>query len=131
MAQNSKQTCLEVKGIEKRKESLVRNDYTKDNEYSSTHPDALSDGDPLGKDSGQGGHTHYLPDCTLPQSLIDYSNFDTSSERVGGSYDINGRNGVGGRNYLKAISVYNEENQYGVNSVDDSLNILDGQIIVR
>ena len=128
---NSNQSCLEVKGIEKRQETLVRNDYNKNDEYSQTHSDAISNGDPLGKGSGHGGHTHYIPDCSLPQTLIDYSNFDTSAANIGGSYDINGRNGVGGRNYLKAISKYNEENQYRLNSVDESLNILDGQIIVK
>ena len=128
---NNNQSCLEVKGIEKRQEGLVRNDYTQNDEYNQTHPDAISNGDPQGKGSGHGGHTHYLPDCTLPPTLMDYSNFDTSASNVGGSYDIEGRNGVGGRNYLKAISKYNEENQYGVNSVDTSLNVLDGQIIVR
>ena len=125
------QSCLEVKGIEKRQEGLVRNDYTKNDEYSQIHPDAISNGDPQGKGSGNGGHTHYLPDCTLPPTLYDYSNFDTSAKNIGGSYDIDGRNGVGGRNYLKAISKYNEEHQYGINSVDTSLNILDGQILVK
>ena len=62
---------------------------------------------------------------------MDYSNFDTSANNAGGIYDIEGRNGVGGRNYLKAISKYNEENQYGVNSVNTALNILDGQVVVR
>lgn len=128
---NENQSCLEVKGIERRQEELVRNDYTRNEEYNETHPDAISDGDPLGKGSGFGGHTHYIPDCTKPSTMIDYSNFDTHSENLGGSYDINGRNNNGGRNFLKAISVYNEENQYGVNSVDTTLNVQDGQIVIR
>lgn len=128
---NKNQSCLEVKGIERRQEELIRNDYSKNEEYNETHPDAISNGDPLGKGSGYGGHTHYVPDCTKPESLIDYSNFDTHSENLGGSYDINGRNGVGGRQYLKTISVYNEENQYGLNSVVTTLNVQDGQIVVR
>lgn len=128
---NENQSCLEVKGIERRQEELVRNDYTREEEYNATHPDAISDGDPQGKGSGYGGHTHYVPDCTKPESLIDYSNFDTHSTNIGGSYDINGRNGVGGRNFLKAISVYNEEHQYGLNSVDTTMNVQDGQIVVR
>lgn len=128
---NNNQSSLEIKGIEKRQEGLVRNDYTKNDEYSQTHPDAISNGDPQGKGSGHGGHTHYIPDNTVPQTLMDYSNFDTNASNIGGSYDINGRNGVGGRNYLKAISKYNEESQYGPNSVDESLNILDGQVIIK
>ena len=103
------QTCLEKKGIEARNE------------------DALATGDPLGKGTGHGGHTHSVPDCTKP-SAIDYSNFDT--ENGGGLYDIEGRNGVGGRIFLKNISVYNETFEYGPNLVDTSLNVADGQIRV-
>lgn len=121
------QTCLEVKGIEARNESLIRNDYTRIDEYSVLHPDALSNGDPLGKGTGHGGHTHSVPDCTKPSS-IDYSNFDT--ENAGGIYDIEGRNGVGGRNFLKTISVFNENYEYGANLVDTSANVADGQIVI-
>ena len=118
------QTCLEKKGIEARHEGLVRNDYTQNDEYSVLHPDAISDGDPLGKGTG-GGHTHWTPDCSKP-SAIDYRNFDTING--GGLYDIEGRNGVGGRNFLKNISLYNENYEYGPNLVDTSLNVADGQI---
>lgn len=121
------QTCLEKKGIEARNESLVRNDYTRVDEYSALHHDALSTGDPQGKGTGHGGHTHSTPDCNKPSS-IDYSNFDT--ENGGGKYDIEGRNGIGGRNFLKNISVYNENFEYGANLVDTSLNVADGQIRV-
>ena len=65
------------------------------------------------------------------KSMMDYSNFDTKADNIGGSYDINGRNGVGGRTFLKNISIYNEENEYGVNSVDTTANVEDGQIIVK
>lgn len=121
------QTCLEVKGIEARNETLVRNDYTRMDEYSALHSDALSNGDPLGKGTGHGGHTHSIPDCTKPSS-IDYSNFDT--ENAGGLYDIEGRNGVGGRTFLKNISVYNETYEYGANLVDTTANVADGQIVI-
>lgn len=119
------QTCLEKKGIETRNESIVRNDYTRVDEYSTLHSDALSNGDPQGKGTGHGGHTHSVPDCTKP-SAIDYSNFDTMNG--GGSYDIDGRNGIGGRTYLKNISVYNETYEYGANLIDTALNVTDGQI---
>ena len=127
----AKQTCLEKKAIEKRHDLIVRNDYNLEDQYSSTHKDAISDGDPQGKGSGHGGHTHYIPDCTKPQGMMDYSNFDTYSNNIGGSYDINGRNNVGGRNYLKTISLYNEENQYGPNLIDMTANIQDGQVIIK
>ena len=127
----AKQTCLEKIGIEKRHDTIVKNDYNIEDQYSQLHKDALSDGDPLGKGSGHGGHTHYVPDCNKPSSMMDYSNFDTESSNIGGSYDINGRNGVGGRNFLKTISIYNEENQYGPNLIDTTANVQDGQIIIK
>ena len=119
------QTCLEKKGIEARNETLVRNDYGKIDEYSTLHTDAISNGDPLGKGTMIGGHTHSTPDCSRP-STIDYSYFDTMNG--GGLYDIEGRNGVGGRRFLMNISKYNANNEYGVNSVDTSANLADGQI---
>ena len=127
----AKQTCLEKVGIEKRHDTIIKNDYNIEDQYSQLHKDALSDGDPLGKGSGHGGHTHYVPDCNKPSSMMDYSNFDTGSSNIGGSYDINGRNGVGGRNFLKTISIYNEENQYGPNLIDTTANVQDGQIIIK
>lgn len=126
----AKQTCLEKRGIEKRQETIIRNDYNRNDEYNSRHKDALSTGDPLGKDSGMGPHGHSLPDCNKPIGMMDYRNFDTRSENIGGQYDIEGRNGMGGRNYLKTISLYNEETPYGINSVDESTNIADGQIVI-
>lgn len=122
------QTCLEKKGIESRGNLLTRNDYTRADEYSATHPDALATGDPQGKGTGHGGHTHYVPDCNKP-STIDYSNFDTSNN-AGGEYDINGRNGVGGRVFAQNISVYNEENSYCGINIDTSANVADGQIVI-
>lgn len=124
-----KQTCLEKKGIEARHETLIRNDYNSSDEYSAQHKDAISDGDPLGKGTGHGGHGHWLPDCSKGQTMIDYSNFDT--ENGGGLYDIEGRNGKGGRNWLKNISLYNENDQYGPNSVDTTANQLEGQIVLK
>ncbi len=126
-----KQTCLEKTGIERRQEELVRNDYTRFDEYSAVHKDALSDGDPLGKGSGHGGHTHSVPNCDLPRGMMDYSNFDTQASNLGGSYDIHGRNGVGGREFLSTINIYNETNSYGPTSVDTTANVEDGQIVVK
>ncbi len=117
------QSCLEKKGIEARNETLVRNDYGRVDEYSVLHSDAISNGDPLGKGTGIGGHTYTTPDCSRPSS-IDYSNFDTMNG--GGVYDIEGRNGVGGRNFLMNISKYNANHEYGINSIDTSAN--EGQV---
>jgi hypothetical protein len=128
---NSNQTCLEKRGMSERKTEMARSDYNMENQYSVTHADALSDGDAQGKGTGHGGHTHFLPDCTdadYTSNKINYSNFDTSAG--GGCFDIKGRNGIGGRERCMAISIYNEENQYGSTSVDTTENRNDGQYYV-
>ena len=122
---NNGQTCLEKRGIEERHNEIVRSDYNIENQYSATHKDAVSDGDPQGKGTLHGGHTHFLPDCSKPTTQIDYSNFDT--ENGGGEYDIKGRNGIGGRDKALASSMYNKENSYGPTSVNTTQNVNDGQ----
>ena len=121
-----KQSCLEKKAIEERQVELARNDYRKTEEYSISHKDAISDGDPLGKGTGHGGHGFWLPDCSRGQTEINYSNFDT--ENGGGKYDIEGRNGIRGKNYLTSINLYGKNNQYTRDSIDMSANIADGQV---
>lgn len=126
MAQNN----LEKKGFEKRQELEVRNDYTKADQYSESHPDAKSDGDPLGKGTGHGGHTHVIPsDDKSDLHRYNYGMIDTYNG--GGLYDIKGRNEIGGREYLQTINKYNEDHKYGEGSVDTSLNIKDGQYFVK
>lgn len=135
MAENLQngQSCLEKHGIEERNEEIVRNEYNFEDEYSSTHKDALSDGDSRGKGSGHGGHTAWDPYCSDNQSknTIDYRNFDTSHEsNIGDCYDINGRNGIGGRNFLMTISKYSYEHPYGPNLINTEENQHDGQIVI-
>ena len=123
----AEQSYLEKIALDKRGETIVRNDYNKEDEYSVRHSDALSNGDPQGKGTGMGGHTFSVPDHNKTTG-ISYSNFDTING--GGLYDIEGRNGVGGRNFLMTISKYNREKQYGKNAVDTSANRTDGQISI-
>ena len=135
MAQNTGQTCLEKRGIEERGIQTSRSDYNREEEYHEGHKDAISDGDPQGKgDPNGGGHNHWLPDCSgdnASVNRINYSNFNTDpSAQIGGSYDIKGRNGVGGREWSFANQLYNYESQYGPNSVDTSANRADGQYSV-
>jgi hypothetical protein len=119
------QSKLEKIGIEERKNEILKSDYDLETQYSSTHEDALSTNDPKGKGTGHGGHTHFLPDQTKASTTIDYSNFDT--ENGGGSYDIEGRNNVGGRNRLTAYSIYSKEHQYGAHLIDSEENLRQGQ----
>lgn len=128
MAINNGQTCLEKRGIDERHTEMVRSDYNMENQYSATHKDAISDGDNRGKGTNHGGHSHFLPDCSLDTHTINYQNFDTVNG--GDCYDINGRNGIGGRKRAMAMSLYNTENQYGSNSVNTEQNINDGQYYV-
>lgn len=129
--QQNGQSCLEKRGVDERHTEVVRSDYNKENPYygeNGFHKDAISDGDPQGKGTNHGGHTAFLPDCTKPTTTIDYSNFDTVNG--GGEYDIDGRNGIGGRKRAMASSMYNKENPYGPNAVDTSRNVDDGQYFV-
>lgn len=123
------QTCLEKRGIEERSEEIVRSDYNAENPYGPTHVDALAENDdPQGKGTGSGGHTHWLPSCDKPSNMINYSNFDTSPDmKIGGIYDREGRNDVGGREKAMASSKYTYQSQYGANLVNTSENVALGQ----
>lgn len=129
----AKQSYLEKFGIEEREKEVVINDYDDNDKYSATHEDAKSDPNrtdkPLGKGSGHGGHTHRLPDYSRGKYAKDYSQLDTFNG--GGSYDIHGRNGVGGRHFLTTINNYNQENSYGPESVDTTENQQKGQFVVK
>lgn len=113
------QSCLEKKGIESRNNLVMRNDYNKEDEYNSMHPDALSTGDPQGKGTRHGGHTFSIPNCNIP-SVIDYRNFDTING--GGQYDVEARERA------KTMSLYNEINDYSHMSIDMDANVAEGQI---
>lgn len=121
MATQNGQTCLENNGIEERSIEIVKNEYNENNEYGLGHENAIANGDKKGKGNGSNGHTHYLPDCSKPKTMMDYSNFDTYSE-AGSSFDINGRNDIGGRKKNIMMSKYNKENQYGAHLINTSNN---------
>lgn len=124
----AKQSRLESEAIDKRHELEVISDYQKNtNEYSEQHEDALSNGDPQGKGTGI-SMGYSIPGQTTNKG-INYANIATNSG--GGLYDIEGRNGIGGRKYLKTINMYNSENSYGVDSIDTSKNAAEGQFIVK
>lgn len=126
MAIQNGQTCLENNGIEERNSEIIRNEYNQYNEYNVTHENAISDGDKKGKGNGSNGHTHYLPDCNKPKTMMDYSNFDTFSD-AGNIYDINGRNDIGGRNKNVSMSKYNKDYQYGAHLINTNNN--KGQVL--
>lgn len=130
---NKKQSNLERTGMEERRRELVRSDYNKNNAYSASHEDAISDPNrtdkPLGKGTNSGGHLHYTPDSSKSPYGYNYSNLDTTAG--GGSYDIHGRNEEGGRNRLLKMNIYNNDNAYGPNSIDTNENVLDGQYVMK
>lgn len=121
------QSCLEKRGMDERHVEIVRSDYNRENPYSAVHPDAKSDGDPQGKGTGHGGHTHSVPDCNKPTGMMSYDNFDTTGG--GGLYDIKGRNGSGGREWSMNISMYNKQNPYSAALVETEQNQKEGQFV--
>lgn len=124
------QTCLEKAGIQERSEEMVRSIYTPEDQYSATHPNAVSDGDVKGKGTKHGGHGAWLPSCDgVASNAINYSNFDTFNG--GGKYDIEGRNDIGGRNKAMASQLYGPEHPYGVNLINTEENIAQGQFYVK
>ena len=128
----AKQQRLEIEALEMRKKLVQENDYQKgaDHEYSSDHKDALSDGDPLGKGTGVPLGVASRPGED-PSKGISYRNMDT--KHGGGKYDIEGRPEVGksGREQLMVMNLYNEASAYGVDSVDTSANVAEGQVVIR
>lgn len=126
---NKKQSYLEIKGKEERENEIIRSDYNKNDAYSASHEDALSNpsdkNKPLGKGTGSGGHLYYVPDHSKSPYSYNYSSLDTN--KGGGSYDIYGKDDIGGRERLTKINLYNKENSYGPDSIDTSVNITDGQ----
>lgn len=126
---NNKQSYLEIKGREERNNEIIRSDYNKNDAYSSSHEDALSDPNrtdkPLGKGTGSTGHNAYTPDHSKSPYSYNYDSLDTS--KGGGSYDIHGKDGNGGREKLTKINLYNKEYSYGPNLIDTSSNVVDGQ----
>lgn len=123
------QSCLEKRAIDERNTEIVRSDYNTSDQYSATHKDAISDGDAQGKGTQHGGHTAWLPDCSKPLNMIDYSNFDTFNG--GGYYDIEGRNDIGGRKRAMVNQLYNSDNQYSANLINTEENRNAGQYVME
>lgn len=127
----AEQSKLEYKGFEERqKETAGRefnretNEYSRQNDAAKTHDDANH---PWGKGAQAVGQTYYLPSkegsTTLYKPTI-------NNEEGGGSYDIYGKDGNGGRNRLMAMNLYNKEKSYSRQSIDTHLNEKDGQYTV-
>lgn len=115
------QECLEIKSMEARHEQMARSDHNADNRYDGNHPDALANGDKRGKGTGRsGGSEFWLPSCNADG--INYSNFDTDPNSGAGNCDDNEA-----RRVALARSKYGPANPYGVNSVDTSANVNEGQ----
>jgi len=120
------QSCLEKRGIEERHNEIVRSDYTRENPYSETHPDALATGDRQGKGTGHGGHTHWLPDCNGPKGVFNYSNFDTNpASGMGNDLDNEARK------QSMVRSLYSSDEPYTEKIVDTSKNVREGQYVIR
>lgn len=134
---------LEIESMNARHIMEVRSDYQRTNQYSEVHPDALApdysggqgrvhtmqDGTTytLGKGTGHGGHSHYLPHASGTIGVFNYSNFDTAiSSNAGNELDNAARNAALTR------SLYGPNNAYNVgpNAIDTSMNVLEGQFVL-
>ena len=120
------QSCLEKRGIEQRHVELARQDYSSNNPYSATHPDARATGDSRGKGTGHGGHSYWLPDCNGQMGVFNYSNFDTDpSSGAGNNIDNETRDEA-----LKR-SMYNDKRYYSARLVDTTRNRREGQYYLK
>lgn len=135
----ARQSKLEKIAIDKRDELEVKLDYRQGafTEYDENHPDAISDGDVLGKGAPSNSEA-YIPIGDEKSTLFKNT---INIEKGGGKYDIKGTEGVdkafqgkSGREYLMSINKYRNGDgcEYGENSVDTSANVLEhGQIVIR
>ena len=106
------QSCLEIRSMDARHEMIARSDYQWTNQYESSHPDALADGDWQGKGTGHPGHGHYLPDPRQPRGLY-YSNFDTDVDSNAGNGNIDTPNTDNwARRQTMTRSLYNADFAY-------------------
>lgn len=119
------QSCLEKVSMDGRHEMEVRSHYTRENQYSATHPDALATGDQQGKGTGHGGHTFWLPNCNGKLGVFNYSNFDTATSSNAGNKDDNEA-----RKTAMARSMYSAEKPYSSKIVDTSKNVREGQYVI-
>lgn len=121
MAEKSR---IEIEGSETRNDILRKNTFNSNTDvYSEEHDSAKTHDDEShkwGKGSRRisGGHTHVTPNKNASKTQIETGQFDT--ETGGGSYDIYGKDNVGGRLRLQAINLYNPDRQYSDESVDTS-----------
>lgn len=124
------QSCLERIGMEQRHISEARSEYTRNDQYDITHPNALATGDAKGKGTGGGGMSFWLPDCGsfITAGLVSqfrFDDFDTALEsNPGNSTDQKARH------TSLARSMYNGEKQYSVELIDTSANVREGQYVM-
>lgn len=134
----AEQKRLEKIAIELRHNTpYINNDYSKEDGkvYSDQHPDAKSNGTPLGK--GTGVEMDFsVPGSTESRAISTKNLITTESpnQTVGGYYDIYGTEGVtgafqgkSGRKWANTLNLYSVENEYSADSVDTSANLMEGQ----
>ena len=132
---------LEIESMNARHEMETRSDYSKVNQYSNTHKDALAPGYggngtdrvhttedgktyTLGKGTGHGGHGDWLPHCTSQINVFNFSNFDTAiTSNAGNELDNSARVEALNRSLYDAYHPYQ--------TPDTSLNVLEGQYVIN
>lgn len=123
------QTKLEKASIDARNAEVAKDTFNSvTNIYSALNPDALSDGKPRGKGTGDAGMQPAIPNSTDPITLIKPG---LASNAGGGLYDIKGVSTIpySGREALTNINIYNNSAPYSAENIDMSQNIGQIQII--
>lgn len=121
-------TCLETRSIAERHEQMARQTYTKEDPYHVGHQDALATGDQNGKGTGSGGHTFYLPDCTLGINDFtkSFNQLDTHPNSGAGNCEDNQA-----RNKAFERMMYTHLRPYSYMNLDSSRNLAEGQYSVN
>lgn len=123
------QTKLEAASIVARNTEIAKDVFNADtNEYNAINPNALSDGKPWGKGTGDAGMQPAVPNSTDPITLIKPG---LPTDNGGGLYDIKGMSTIpnSGREALTKINLYNSETPYSAADIDMSQNKNQIQIV--
>lgn len=116
-------SCLEIVSIDARHTQIIRSDYQSTSPYINMTGNMTTVKDLSMKGTLDGGHTHWLPDCTGAINTFTKMNFNTSVESNLGNIADNQA-----RRESMVRSLYNAENPYG--AIDTTANVLEGQYVI-
>lgn len=116
-------SCLEIVSIDARHTQIIRSDYLPTSPYINMTGNMTTVKDLSMKGTLDGGHTHWLPDCTGAINVFTQMNFNTDPMSNLGNIADNQA-----RQESMVRSMYNALNPYGM--IDTTANVLEGQYVV-